>query len=160
LVIEATICHIFDGRRLLLKKATRGISVGKWNAPGGKIEPGESPEENAKREVREETGLRIRDLFYHGSISFFMDGGEELDIKVRLFSTRKFQGRLDSTDEGEVRWFEVTKIPLTNMWDDDRYWLHLMLAGGRFNAKFYYDRSNRRVTKYEIRSWGNDLRDL
>ena len=51
MVIEATICHIIRGRKLLLKKATRGISVGKWNAPGGKLEPGETPEQCARREI-------------------------------------------------------------------------------------------------------------
>ena len=135
-----------------MKRATRGISKGKWNAPGGKIEPGESPEENARREVREETGLRVRNLFYHGAISFFMGGGRKLGIKVHLFSTRQFHGRMSSTDEGEVGWFGVTEIPFLEMWDDDKYWIQLMLARSRFNAKFYYDRANRKVTDYEIRS--------
>lgn len=135
-----------------MKRATRGISKGKWNAPGGKIEPGESPEENARREVREETGLRVRNLFYHGAINFFMGGGRKLDIRVDLFSTNQFQGRMTSTDEGEIRWFGVAEIPFAEMWDDDRYWIQLMLTGSRFNAKFYYDRANRKVIEYEIRS--------
>lgn len=135
-----------------MKRATRGISKGKWNAPGGKIEAGESPEENARREVREETGLRVRNLFYHGVINFFMGGGRKLDIGVHLFSTRRFQGKMTSTDEGEVRWFGVAEIPFAEMWDDDRYWIQLMLAGRRFNAKFYYDQANRKVIEYEIRS--------
>lgn len=143
-----------NGRRLLLKRATRGISKGRWNAPGGKIEPGESPKENARREVREETGLRVRGLLYHGVINFFMGGGRKLDIRVHLFSTRQFQGKMTSTDEGEVRWFDVAEIPFSEMWDDDQYWLHLMLTGSMFNAKFYYDRANRKVTDYEIRSRG------
>ena len=137
-----------------MKRAIRGISKGKWNAPGGKIEAGESPKENARREVREETGLRVRKLFYHGVIDFFMGGGRKLDIRLHLFSTRQFQGRMTSTDEGEVRWFEATEIPFSEMWDDDKYWIQLMLAGSRFNAKFYYDRANRKVTDYEIRSRG------
>jgi len=151
LVVRATICHVIDSDRLLLKRATRGISKGKWNAPGGKIEHGESPEENARREVREETGLRISKLFYHGTINFFMGGGRKLDILVHLFSTRKFSGKVNSTEEGEVRWFEVTKIPYSEMWDDDTYWLGLMLSRRRFDADFYYDRDNRKVVGYEIR---------
>src|SRR5712664_847056 len=70
LVIEATICHVVRGRRLLLKKANRGISDGKWNAPGGKSEPGEEPEQCARREVFEETGLKVYELFYHGALTF------------------------------------------------------------------------------------------
>ena len=47
---EATLVEIIDGGRMLLKRATRGISRGMWNGLGGKIESGESPEQSAIRE--------------------------------------------------------------------------------------------------------------
>jgi 8-oxo-dGTP diphosphatase len=156
LVVEATLCHIRRGRELLLKKATRGISVGKWNGPGGKIEPGESPEAGAAREVFEETGLTVKRLFHHGTILFFMDGGRRLDIRVHLFSTGDFAGRARSTEEGRVRWFPLNGLPWGAMWDDDRYWFPAMLSGGRFEAKFYYDSGNHRVVEYEMAA--NNLR--
>ena len=104
MVIEATICHVFRGRRLLLKKANRGISVGKWNAPGGKLEPGETPEQCARREVFEETGLRVPKLFYHGTLSFFMDGGKTLHTRAHVFSTHDPKGRaqFERRGRGEV----------------------------------------------------------
>lgn len=150
MAVEATLCHILKGRKLLLKKATRGISVGKWNGPGGKVEVGETPEEGAAREVLEETGLKVRGLFHHGTILFFMDGGRSLSIRVHLFSTSDFAGRLRSTEEGRVRWFPLDWLPWGEMWDDDRYWFPAMLSRGRFDARFYYDRANQRVVEYEI----------
>ncbi len=152
MVIEATICHVVKADRLLLKKAARGISKGKWNAPGGKLDPAESPFANAKREVLEETALKVRNMTYHGMIRYFMAAKPILHTKAHLFSTRDFDGTPISTEEGELRWFHLYKLPFDQMWADDRYWIHLMLFGSHFDARFWFDRGNRKVTKYEIRS--------
>jgi 8-oxo-dGTP diphosphatase len=151
--IDATICHIIHDGRLLLKKANSGISVGKWNGPGGKIERGETPETNVAREVMEETGLRIINPVKHGTIRFYLNGGSRLDFLVYVYSVRRFSGKARSSDEGRVRWFDIGKIPYAKMWDDDRYWLPLLLNGVRFDARFSYDRQNRLVTDYQIRSY-------
>ena len=150
LVVEATICHIIKGRRLLLKRAARGVSKGKWNAPGGRIETGETPRTNATREVLEETQLKLIHLLSHGTILYFMGGKKKLHTRVHLFSSRDFVGSPRSTLEGEVKWFAIEKLPFDEMWDDDRYWINAMLVGSRFDAKFYFDAKNIRVTKYEI----------
>src|SRR5262245_25591104 len=136
MTMVATLCHLIEGRRLLLKKATRGVSTGKWNAPGGKVEAGESPEDGARREVAEETGLVVRDLFYHGMIRYRMGSGRPREIAVHLFSAREHQGRLRSTPEGIVRWFDVSRLPVAEMWDDDRFWIHLVIEKEHFDAAF------------------------
>ncbi len=153
MVIEATICHIIRGKKLLLKKATRGISEGKWNAPGGKLEPGETPEECAKREVLEETGLRVSGLFYHGTLTFMMDGGKTLHTKAHVFSTRNAKGRARSSVEGPVRWCPIGKLPRGQMWEDDDFWVPMVLRSIRFNATFTYDAANRHVVGFSISSW-------
>lgn len=152
LVIEASICHVIRRDELLLKKANDGLSLGKWSAPGGKLESGESPEECAKREVFEETGLRVSELLYHGTLTFVMDGGRNLHTKAHLFSTRKAKGRARASAEGPVRWFPLENLPIVNMWEDDRFWLPLMLKGARFDATFSYDERNQHVTAFVITS--------
>jgi len=146
-----TLVHILDGNKMLLKMGVRGISKGKWNAPGGKIEAGETPEQNALREAYEETGLRLRNLEYHGELKFFLGGKNELSFHSYLFSTKEFSGNARSTEEGEVRWFELDEIPYDKMWPDDIFWIPKMLAGQKFDADFFFDGENKKITRHEFR---------
>ena len=55
--IRAVLCYLKRDRKfLLLLKASGKFGEGFWNAPGGKIELGETAEDAARREVKEETG--------------------------------------------------------------------------------------------------------
>lgn len=49
-----------DGRVLFLRRAPGVFLAGRWELPGGTVEPGEPSEETAVREVAEETGLTVR----------------------------------------------------------------------------------------------------
>ena len=151
---EATLVEIIDGGRLLLKRATRGISKDKWNGPGGKIDEGETPEECARRETLEETGLQVGHLLYHGLIRFHNYGKDDVDFAVHLFSTKEFRGQLEAGDEGELRWFPVDDLPFAQMWKDDEYWMGMLLKGERFDADFWFDESNKKILKHEIRVKG------
>jgi ADP-ribose pyrophosphatase YjhB (NUDIX family) len=53
------VVHDAAGRLLLIRRG-RPPHEGLWSVPGGRVEPGESPEAAAEREVLEETGLRVR----------------------------------------------------------------------------------------------------
>ena len=58
MVTEATLCEIIHGGRILLQRKSAGrFGEGKWNGPGGKVQPGETPLKCVVREVRAETGL-------------------------------------------------------------------------------------------------------
>src|SRR5512143_1593526 len=69
----ATLCYVKRaGQTLMLHRIKRAndIHAGKWNGLGGKLEPGESPEQCVIREVREESGLLIQRPRYHGLLVF------------------------------------------------------------------------------------------
>src|SRR6266700_1893310 len=72
MTIQATLCFILhDNRVLLLKKNPGLFGAGKWNAPGGKLQPKETAEQCATREVYEETGLEIHDPRKVGTLRWF-----------------------------------------------------------------------------------------
>lgn len=148
--MEANICHIINGDSILLKKATRGVSKGKWNAPGGKIDDGETPEESVKREALEETGLAVSSLLYHGKLTFHIKGKDEV-INDYIFSTKTFTGKLTPSEEGELRWFDKEDIPYDQMWPDDLVWLNLMFAGKKFDGDFYFNEDYSIMLNCEIR---------
>jgi 8-oxo-dGTP diphosphatase len=52
-------CYIVKNRRLLMVRRIKQEGSLEWAGPSGQVEPGETPEEAAVREVREEVGLTV-----------------------------------------------------------------------------------------------------
>src|SRR5204863_7160399 len=65
-VVGAAVLLTDDAGRLLLLKRSDNLA---WGPPGGAVEPGELVEAAARREVREETGLEVRELAFFGVFS-------------------------------------------------------------------------------------------
>jgi 8-oxo-dGTP diphosphatase len=91
-------------------------------------------------------------LFYHGALTFVMDGGKTVHTRAHLFSTRDARGRARSSEEGPVKWFPLDGLPFGEMWEDDQFWIPLMLGGIRFDATFTYDLPNQHVTGFAMTS--------
>lgn len=140
MTVEATLCNVIDGGRILLQKKSAGkFGEGMWNGAGGKLKPGETPQDGVEREVYEETGLKVFNLKLHGVLKHFFGRGSEPDWIVYIFSTSDFEGELKEGNEGILRWFAFDEIPYENMWQDDEHWLPLLLDGRRFNGEFYFN---------------------
>src|SRR5713226_9149600 len=100
--IQATLCFILHGNRVLLLKKNPGpFGAGKWNAPGGKLQPKETAEHCATREVYEETGLEVRQLRKVGTLVFFKyDKREDPDWQAHVFLSSTFHGIIKESEEG------------------------------------------------------------
>ena len=131
----------------MLQRKSKGFGVGKWNGPGGKIEEGETPAECAQREVLEETGVQPVDPQLWGELEFIFPHKPEDNFYSYVFVSREYHGKPEDKGEGELKWFSKEEIPLEQMWDDDRYWLHEMLEGNFVRKRFYFD-GNGRVSSY------------
>lgn len=71
----AVLTFIEDGESLLLIHKKRGLGAGLFNAPGGRIDPGETPEQAAVRETEEEICVTPSGLTKAGILDFaFTDG--------------------------------------------------------------------------------------
>lgn len=145
MTVLTTICYIEkDGKTLMLyrNKKKNDVHEGKYVGIGGKFEFGETPEECIIREIKEETGLTVNSLRYHGLISFPKFANDD-NWYMFIFSCRDFEGevpedRLDDCPEGRLLWVDNDKVMDLNMWDGDRVFLEWVATKNVFNAKIEY----------------------
>lgn len=138
-VEEAVLCFIRDRKKnkvLLIHKKT-GLGAGLINAPGGRIEPGETPMEAAVRETDEEVGLKVTDLQPVGNLYFQFTNGHS--IRGYVFQTGNWSGTPVSTPEADPFWCSEKQIPYEKMWTDDSWWLPHLLEGRPFSGRFIFD---------------------
>ena len=151
----ATLCHIAtDGRLLLQMKSLGRFGEGKWKGLGGKPKADGTPEECARREVCEESGLTVKELKERGLLHFYFGDREEIDWVVHVFSISDFEGDPKPSEEGALRWFPFDRIPFEDMWEDDRHWLPLLLRGETFHGDFFFDEGGRRLVDFMVRRTG------
>jgi 8-oxo-dGTP diphosphatase len=133
----ATLCFVVRDGQILLIRKKRGLGGGKINGPGGRLEPGESVLQGAIRETQEEIGVTPTGLEPIGELYFqFIDGYK---LHVTVFHADNCVGNLIETDEADPFWVPVAEIPYDEMWQDDPYWLPLLLARKQFKGYFIFD---------------------
>ena len=134
---RATLLFVVRAGEILLIHKKRGLGAGKINGPGGHIEPGETPAQAAVREVEEELLVTPLDPKEIGQLFFqFTDG---LSLHVNVFKSPACNGEPRETDEAIPIWARTDAIPYGKMWQDDPYWMPLMLAGQPFRGHFLFD---------------------
>ncbi len=136
-VDDCTLVFVIQNGRILLIRKKRGLGAGKINGPGGRREPGETFDDCAVREVREELGVTPRDVVKVGEHRFqFVDGYSTF---VHVYRASGLDGEPIETDEAAPLWVGVDRIPFDEMWEDDRYWLPLVVAGRGFSGQWIFD---------------------
>jgi 8-oxo-dGTP diphosphatase len=81
----------------------------KWEFPGGKIEPGESPEEALARELQEELGISATIGRKVARIKHKYRNGGTIDLQ--FFVVDEFTGELENRIFNEVRWSSLLSLP-------------------------------------------------
>lgn len=152
----ATLCYVRNQGRTLMLHRTKKINdyhAGKWNGLGGKLEAGETPEECAIREIREESGLEALDLRLRGQITFpaFDD---VVDWYVYLFTIDNFRGELIDSPEGELAWIEERDLLSLPLWPGDRIFIPWVFGDRYFSAKFVYQQGE--LIRYQVWFYGPD----
>lgn len=139
---NTTLCYIEnDGAYLMLHRIKKDNDENhdKWIGIGGKLEPGESPHDCVKREIKEETGLTVEDPRYRGLITFVSDlYGTEY---MHLFTADTYAGVLNTCcDEGVLEWVKKEKIPSLPIWEGDKLFFELLDTEERFfSLKLVYE---------------------
>ncbi len=138
----ATLCYVKkDNHTLMLHRVKKDedIHEGKWNGLGGKFEPGETPEECVRREVREEAGLRLENPQLRGLLTFpEFDGAH--DWYVFVFTAHQYSGELlEESREGRLAWIEDERLLELNLWEGDEIFLGWLEHPRFFSGKFVYE---------------------
>ncbi|MFC4453125.1 NUDIX domain-containing protein [Deinococcus sonorensis] len=106
-------CVDRDGRVLLVRRRDNGS----WDVPGGRVKPGECTQDAARRELQEETGLRVGELVLLGVVSgpdarFVYPDGNVVDWVTVLYGAAQVQGEARAADDAaEVGWVAPEAVP-------------------------------------------------
>ena len=125
--LAAAVVLFDDSLRVLLVRQNYGSRL--WGIPGGAIEPGESPQEAAVREAREETGLGVRLDYLVGAYCLRTP---RLGLRF-VFRGTVYGGsirQVPSTEISETRWCPIQQLP-SNMTETAPHGIHDAALGGR-----------------------------
>ena len=104
-------CVLLDGEgRILIAKRPEGRSLaGLWEFPGGKVEPGESPEHALIRELAEELGIGIAaaDL---APLTFASHDYPDFHLLMPLFLCRRWSGEVAPHEGQELLWLKPAEL--------------------------------------------------
>ena len=105
---KAVRCYLIkDNKVVVTKYKENNKKAGYYEIPGGKIEDGETPQQTAIREMKEETGLIIKNLKYKGNLI--------IEYPNRVFDFDMFlcnecEGEPQEFEENTSEWIEIDKL--------------------------------------------------
>jgi 8-oxo-dGTP diphosphatase len=97
MLVAAAIIVRADGAMLIARRAVGRSHAGLWEFPGGKLEPGETPEACLARELREELGIVVE-------VGAYVAAGVAGQITLLGYRARIVTGELSLSDHDAVAW--------------------------------------------------------
>ena len=92
-----------DGRVLLAQRPEGKSLAGLWEFPGGKVEPGETPEETLIRELDEEIGIRTK-VACLAPLTFASHTYDDFHLLMPLYICRRFEGVAHGREGQAIKW--------------------------------------------------------
>lgn len=142
---QATLVFLCKENQVLLAMKKRGFGEGMWNGVGGKLNDGETAEQAAIRETEEEIGVKVKNLNHIATLDFYfplVPADKNWNQQVMVYFAQTWDGEPAESEEMRPEWFNIGKLPLDEMWPDDRYWLPAALAGYQITAEFAFGDKN------------------
>jgi 8-oxo-dGTP diphosphatase len=115
LVVGAAVVR--DGRVLACRRTAPPAAAGRWEFPGGKVEPGESPDAALVRELREELGVGA-------TVTSWLAGSAAIDDRHELrVAVVAITGEPKPVEHDEVRWLGALELGDVDWLEPDRPFL-------------------------------------
>ena len=117
-MIKVTAAIIEENGRILIARRKPGARMGrKWEFPGGKVEPGEEPEQALARELEEELAISARVGRLLGRTMFEVDG---VSFELLAYRAERVAGEPVCKEHEEIRWVEPRELPSYDLAESDR----------------------------------------
>ncbi|MDH4983565.1 8-oxo-dGTP diphosphatase MutT [Hyphomicrobium sp. D-2] len=109
LLVAAAAIVDTDNRVLLTRRPPGKDMAGLWEFPGGKVEPGETPEAALRRELFEELGIDVCPECLH-PITFASHTYEKFHLLMPLFLVRQWDGMVAAQEGQELAWVRAMRL--------------------------------------------------
>ena len=103
LLVAAVALIDADGRVLLAQRPASKSMAGLWEFPGGKVEPGERPEDTLIRELHEELGIAVREPCL-APLTFASHAYETFHLLMPLYVCRRWEGFVQPREGQALKW--------------------------------------------------------
>ena len=100
-----------DGRVLISRRPEEKLNGGLWEFPGGKMEPGETPEAALIREIREELGVSLRGKCL-APLTFASHSYPEhgFHLLMPLYVCRRWDGEITALEGQKLAWTKASRL--------------------------------------------------
>lgn len=102
---------------LIAQRPAGKWQAGRWEFPGGKIEPGETAREALARELREELGIAVLDTRPLGR---FPHDYDDRSVEISLWLVTRFDGDPQGLDQQALRWVPIGELAACDLLEADR----------------------------------------
>lgn len=118
-VVPRTLCFVTYGEDILLMKRAphKRVYPGYYNGVGGHIERDEDPQTGAIREIKEETGLDVRNMRYCGTTH--IDAGHDQGIILFIYTAEAIKRDFTNSDEGSLEWLPISRVLAASLQPDE-----------------------------------------
>jgi 8-oxo-dGTP diphosphatase len=121
-VVQVVGAAVVEGSRVLVARRSGGPYDGRWEFPGGKVEPGESELAALVREIGEELGAVVVPQAFVGEVLLdgVVAGGEPGTSTLRVWWARRGGGELVAREHAELRWATADELDALDWIPADR----------------------------------------
>jgi 8-oxo-dGTP diphosphatase len=110
-IVLVSACALIDpdGRVLIAQRPKGRPMAGLWEFPGGKVEPGERPEETLIRELKEELGIDVQEACL-APLTFASHAYPDFHLLMPLFVCRRWSGTVTAMEGQELAWAKPARL--------------------------------------------------